>query len=91
MHRYQEEQRPNHSAPSKPGLIWRLITELLIRWQTAKTRATLESLSDALLKNIGITRGEIPYVAARVAGTIADVRSRRRPQRRRNERKEVAA
>lgn len=50
------------AAPHKAtrGLFARLLT----RWQRERTRAALESLSDALLKDIGITRSEIPYIAA---------------------------
>lgn len=40
----------------------------LAHLQKGRTEATLMRLSDATLKDIGITRGEIPYVASIVAG-----------------------
>lgn len=52
----------------------------LARLQKGRTEATLMRLSDATLKDIGITRGEIPHVADIVAGlTPAPTISRPRP------------
>ena len=36
------------------------------RWQARRTVAALEMLSDALLRDIGVTRAEIPALALRV-------------------------
>ena len=43
-----------------------LARRVLRRWQIGRTMAVLESLDDDLLRDIGITRGEIPATALRV-------------------------
>ena len=40
--------------------------QVLRRWRARRTAAELESLDDAVLRDIGITRAEIPAVALRV-------------------------
>src|SRR5690606_8823865 len=42
----------------------------LVRMQKGRTESVLMRLSDATLRDIGITRGEIPFVASIVAGLV---------------------
>lgn len=56
------------TRPAPKSAIGRFLTTMLNRWQRAKTAATLSALDDAILADIGITRSEIPNVAAQVAG-----------------------
>jgi uncharacterized protein YjiS (DUF1127 family) len=46
----------------------RHLTSAFRRWQRNRTIAALQSLDDWMLDNIGITRAEIPRVAAEVVG-----------------------
>lgn len=55
-----------------------LLGRLLIRWQRERTRAVLESLSDDLLRDIGISRGEIPYIADRLTAPTSKPEPRTR-------------
>ncbi|MCZ4345481.1 DUF1127 domain-containing protein [Devosia neptuniae] len=48
--------------------IKRQLRSALARMQKARAETTLRQLSDATLRDIGITRGEIPHVAGIVAG-----------------------
>ncbi|MBB4053578.1 transcription elongation GreA/GreB family factor/uncharacterized protein YjiS (DUF1127 family) [Devosia subaequoris] len=48
----------------------RQLRSALARMQKARAETTLRQLSDGTLRDIGITRSEIPYVAGVVAGLI---------------------
>lgn len=73
-----------HNKPyaSRFGSVRAFVAKLATRWQRERTRAVLEGLSDDLLKDIGITRCEIPYVADRLTrpSTSQDTRKRDRAQ-----------
>ena len=44
--------------------------QALRRWQAQRTAAALENLDDDVLRDIGITRGEIPALALRVTAPV---------------------
>ena len=72
----------NEQYKSRFGSVRACFAKLATRWQRERTCAVLESLSDDLLKDIGITRSEIPYVADRLtrSTTSQDTRKRNRAQ-----------
>ena len=67
---------PNERHESRFGSVRAFFARLATRWQRERTRAVLESLSDDLLRDIGITRSEIPHVADRLTrpATSQDIR-----------------
>lgn len=48
----------------------------LRRWQARRTAAALESLPEGILKDIGITRAEIPALALRVTAPTTSTATR---------------
>jgi Transcription elongation factor len=55
----------------------RVFRQALTRLQRGRTISALERLDDALLKDIGITRGEIPHIADIVSGVVEPPADRR--------------
>jgi uncharacterized protein YjiS (DUF1127 family) len=72
----------HNEQQSRFGSLRTFFARLATRWQRERTRAVLESLSDDLVRDIGITRSEIPYVADRLTrpATSQDTRKRNRAQ-----------
>lgn len=62
------------TRPARRGILGELGSAIADRWQRRRTIAELESMDDALLRDIGISRGEIAHVAE---GRIQRAGSRR--------------
>ena len=64
------ERKAASPAAAEEGPLRRFLKGVLTRIQRGRTIATLERLDDLVLRDIGITRGEIPDLTGIVAGVI---------------------
>ena len=67
----RRKQRADRQAPPRPaGGVAEMFRSALVRLQRGRTITALQRLDDAMLKDIGITRGEIPHIADVVSGIV---------------------